>query len=89
MIADDILIPFYIRLTPRQRDVVLLASEGLTNAEIAKRLSVQPCVVAGHLTNIYGEMSTLEACQDQYPNRYTLIRAFAGFFERHPNFANV
>jgi DNA-binding NarL/FixJ family response regulator len=84
MIADQTLIQFYTRLTGRQRQVLQLVSDGLNNREIAALLFIEPCVVASHLTNIYEELGTLEALADRRPNRYLLIRAFAGFFQRHP-----
>lgn len=88
MIDDTQLVKFYLRLTQRQREVLQLASEGLSNRQIAGRLYVEACVVAGHLTNIYEELGTLEVFADQHPNRYALIRMFAGFFDRHPDFNN-
>jgi DNA-binding CsgD family transcriptional regulator len=82
---DKQLTQFYINnLTPRQRDVVYWVSQGLRNEEAAHRLCVQPCVVAGHLTQIYEEIATLDHVETR-PSRYTLIRLFAGFFERNPH----
>lgn len=83
---DQELIPLYIRFTRRQRQVVHLVSEGLSNRQIAKELFIASSVVAGHLTNIYGEIGTLEAFAHNQPNRYTLIRLFGGFIARHPEF---
>jgi len=77
---------FYVRLTPRQRQIVHLVSEGLNNQEVARRLYIASSVVAGHLTNIYSEIGILEAFADQTPNRYTVIRLFSGFVDRHPEF---
>ncbi len=85
MLTDHQLMAFYLNLTRRQRDVLQLTSDGYSNPEIAAILCIEPCVVAGHLTNIYGEMSTLESiAADWRSKRYTLIRLFTGFFERHP-----
>ena len=36
-------------LSPRQREVVALIAEGLTNAEIARRLSITPGTSANHV----------------------------------------
>jgi DNA-binding CsgD family transcriptional regulator len=86
MLPDTQLKQFYkFRLTPRQRQVVQLVSEGLANAEIARRLYIEPCVVAGHLTQIYDELSTLEALAHRRANRITVVRLFAGFFEQYPD----
>lgn len=60
MVKDHRLKRFYYGLTRRQRDVPQLVSMGLTNAEAADQLYVQPCVIARHLTNIYDELAPLE-----------------------------
>ena len=83
MIEDSQLLHFYISLTPRQREVLRLASEGLSNQEIAGQLYIATSVVAGHLTNIYGLLTNLVAA-DERVRRYTLLRLYAGFFERYP-----
>jgi DNA-binding NarL/FixJ family response regulator len=41
------------RLTPRQRDVLALAAQGLTNAAIGEQLVVTEKSVENHLTDIY------------------------------------
>jgi hypothetical protein len=85
MLEDNQLLSFYINLTRRQREVVELASEGRTNHEIGAILCIAPCVVAGHLTNVYQQLCIVEGLDPKYrPNRYTIIRLFGGFFERHP-----
>jgi len=43
-------------LSRREREVVPLVAEGLTNAEIAKRLFVTPKTVEHHVTNILGRL---------------------------------
>jgi DNA-binding NarL/FixJ family response regulator len=80
---DKHLIKFYARLTSRQQQVLQLASEGMTNKEIAQRLYIAPSVVAGHLTTIYSELGTLESFAHAHPNRYTLMLTFAPFFARY------
>ncbi len=89
MIKEDRLIQFYIRLTSRQREILQLASTGMTNTQIAQQLYIAPSVVAGHLTNIYAELGTLDELAESRTNRYTLLRVFAGFFERNPHLAAV
>jgi DNA-binding CsgD family transcriptional regulator len=43
-------------LTPTERDVVRLVSEGLTNNDIATRLFVSPRTVQTHLTHVYTKL---------------------------------
>ena len=43
-------------LTPQQRQIVILASRGLTNVEIADRLFLSPRTVATHLYNSYPKL---------------------------------
>ena len=43
-------------LTPTERDVVRLVSEGLTNNDIATRLFVSPRTVQSHLTHVYTKL---------------------------------
>jgi DNA-binding NarL/FixJ family response regulator len=57
------------RLTSRERDVLRLLSEGLTNAQIAERLVVQESTVKYHLQNIFqklGVQNRTEAAQIYY-----------------------
>lgn len=84
MLSETQLVRLYIGFTPRQRQIAHLVSEGLSNQQIANLLYIAPSVVAGHLTNIYGEIGVLETFSQQSPNRYTVIRLFSGFLKRHP-----
>jgi DNA-binding NarL/FixJ family response regulator len=86
MIEDSHLMRFYVHsLTPRQRDVLQLVSEGLKNREIAERLHISTSVVAEHLSNIYSLLGVLDGLNlNVCPNRYVAVRLFAEFFERHP-----
>jgi DNA-binding CsgD family transcriptional regulator len=43
-------------LTPTERDVVRLVSEGLGNNDIATRLFVSPRTVQSHLTHVYAKL---------------------------------
>jgi DNA-binding CsgD family transcriptional regulator len=43
-------------LTPAERDVVRLVSEGLANNDIATRLFVSPRTVQTHLTHVYNKL---------------------------------
>ena len=40
-------------LTPQERQIALLAAEGLTNRQIAQRLSVSPRTVGAHLYRVF------------------------------------
>lgn len=85
MITDARLIQFYIHhLTQRQRQIVTLVVNGLKNDDIGAYLYIESNVVAGHLTNIYGLMGTLDECESIQPNRYLVIRWFVPLFERYP-----
>jgi DNA-binding NarL/FixJ family response regulator len=57
------------RLTARERDVLRLLAEGMTNAQIAERLVVQESTVKYHLQNIFqklGVQNRTEAAQIYY-----------------------
>jgi DNA-binding CsgD family transcriptional regulator len=50
-------------LTPSERDVVRLVSEGLTNNDIAARLFVSPRTVQTHLTHVYTKLGLTSRVQ--------------------------
>jgi predicted ATPase/DNA-binding CsgD family transcriptional regulator len=50
-------------LTPAERDVVRLVSEGLGNNDIATRLFVSPRTVQSHLTHVYGKLGLTSRVQ--------------------------
>lgn len=80
----------YLNLTRRQREVVYWVQQGLSNQEVADQLCIAQSVVAGHLTNIYRELSTLDGYDsDIRVNRCRLIWLFAGFFEQYPEMMPV
>ncbi|MUM36004.1 helix-turn-helix transcriptional regulator [Mycobacterium sp. CBMA361] len=50
-------------LTPAERDVVRLVSEGLGNKDIATRLFVSPRTVQTHLTHVYSKLGLTSRVQ--------------------------
>jgi predicted ATPase/class 3 adenylate cyclase/DNA-binding CsgD family transcriptional regulator len=50
-------------LTPTERDVVRLVSEGLGNKEVAARLFVSPRTVQTHLTHVYAKLGLTSRVQ--------------------------
>jgi predicted ATPase/class 3 adenylate cyclase/DNA-binding CsgD family transcriptional regulator len=50
-------------LTPTERDVVRLVSDGLANKDIATRLFVSPRTVQTHLTHVYDKLSVKSRVQ--------------------------
>jgi DNA-binding CsgD family transcriptional regulator len=50
-------------LTPAERDVVRLVSEGLGNSDIATRLFVSPRTVQSHLTHVYSKLGVTSRVQ--------------------------
>jgi DNA-binding CsgD family transcriptional regulator len=50
-------------LTPAERDVVRLVSEGLANNDVATRLFVSPRTVQAHLTHVYSKLGITSRMQ--------------------------
>ncbi len=50
-------------LTPTERDVVRLVSDGLANIDIATRLFVSPRTVQTHLTHVYTKLGLTSRVQ--------------------------
>lgn len=51
------------RLTPSERNVVTLVCEGLTNPQIAARLSLSPRTVQGHLLKVFEKLDVATRTQ--------------------------
>jgi DNA-binding CsgD family transcriptional regulator len=43
-------------LSPREREVLDLVSSGLTNGQVARRLSISPRTVHKHLEHVYAKL---------------------------------
>ena len=50
-------------LTQRERDVVALVAEGLTNKEIARKLEISPATVKVHVERIIGKLGVADRTQ--------------------------
>ncbi|HKI33814.1 MAG TPA: response regulator transcription factor [Gemmataceae bacterium] len=55
--AEEAALDVYDTLTPREREVLQLAAEGLTNAEIAARLSISPRTAETHRGNLMRKLN--------------------------------
>lgn len=76
---------FYHGLTERQKAVATLAADGLTTQEIADALTIEPSVVAEHLTSIFGKFQDDTACcPNKHGTRYRLIHWLTRLFIEHP-----
>lgn len=64
------------RLTPREREVVQLVAEGLSNKEVARRLELSPKTVEAHRTNIMHKLQ-LDSVADlvRFAIRNNIIQA--------------
>jgi DNA-binding CsgD family transcriptional regulator len=58
-LADDAA----VALTPREREVAQLLAEGLTNAELARRLFISPRTAAVHVSNILSKLGVTSRTQ--------------------------
>lgn len=43
-------------LTPRERQIALLASSGMTNRQIADEMKLSPNTIANHLKNVFRKL---------------------------------
>jgi DNA-binding NarL/FixJ family response regulator len=65
------------RLTPRERDVLALMAEGLTNSAIASRLAVSDAAVRKHVGNIFAKLDLDEGTHRR-------VSAVLTYLRRHP-----
>jgi DNA-binding NarL/FixJ family response regulator len=50
-------LPEAVRMTRREREVIVLIAEGMSNKEIAQRLNLSPYTVKSHIHNILEKMA--------------------------------
>jgi DNA-binding NarL/FixJ family response regulator len=50
-------------LSPREREVLALITEGLGNAEIAERLSISEKTVRNHVSNVFDKLGVWTRAQ--------------------------
>lgn len=53
----------FSELTPREREVLALVAEGLTNTAIAERLVLSPKTVRNHVSNIFGKLQVADRAE--------------------------
>lgn len=51
------------RLTPREQEIVLLTSSGMTNRDIGKRLDIKEKTVNRHLANMFGKLGMSDCAE--------------------------
>lgn len=61
-------------LTPREAEVLVLIAEGLSNAEIARRLHVSQAAVKSHINNLFAKAGVRDRAQAV---RYAYVRGIA------------
>src|SRR6185369_9862167 len=55
--------PAFASLSPREREVLALITEGLGNAEIAARLSISEKTVRNHVSNLFDKLGVWTRAQ--------------------------
>ena len=55
--------PAFASLSPREREVLALITEGLGNAQIAERLSISEKTVRNHVSNLFDKLGVWTRAQ--------------------------
>ncbi len=55
--------PIFPDLTPREREILELTAQGLTNVEIAQRLVISPQTVSNHISRIFSKLQIADRAQ--------------------------
>jgi DNA-binding NarL/FixJ family response regulator len=72
------LIPVFSELTDREREVLELIAQGLSNQQITRRLVVSPKTVRNHVSSIFAKLQVADRAQ-------AIVRAReAGLGQQHP-----
>jgi RNA polymerase sigma factor (sigma-70 family) len=58
--ADD---PAFTELSPREREILLLIADGLSNADIAERLGISEKTVRNHVSNVFDKLGVWTRAQ--------------------------
>jgi two-component system response regulator FixJ len=74
--ADGVAAARYAQLSPREREVLALIVEGLTNKEIGRALALSPRTVEAHRAHLFDKLGA--------PSLAQLIRQYAALVERGP-----
>jgi two-component system response regulator FixJ len=74
--ADGAAAARYAQLSPREREVLALIVEGLTNKEIGRALALSPRTVEAHRAHLFDKLGA--------PSLAQLIRQYADLAERRP-----
>jgi DNA-binding NarL/FixJ family response regulator len=67
-----------VRLTPRERDIMRLLDEGLSNKEIAQRLGIEVATVKNHVHNILEKLQVHRRGEAAAWSRVTQARRTSG-----------
>ena len=65
-------LPDAVRMTKREREIIVLIAEGMSNKDIAQRLNLSPYTIKSHVHNILEKMalhSRLEIATHSYDNK--------------------
>lgn len=63
-----------VKLTAREREVLLLLTQGLTNPQIARHLVISPVTVNAHVRSIYGKLAvTSRSAATRYALLHQLV----------------
>jgi DNA-binding NarL/FixJ family response regulator len=55
--------PAFARLTAREREVLVLITEGLANADIGERLGISEKTVRNHISNLFDKLGVWSRAQ--------------------------
>jgi LuxR family maltose regulon positive regulatory protein len=61
--AEEMAVPLWSQLTPREREILKLLDEGLDNKALARRLVVADSTVRTHLRNVYRKLEVSSRSQ--------------------------